>query len=370
MGSAWSNPGPAKQVIITGDNGELLVYDGVPAAGNLILAISGQPGSDSFGNSWEAGLNLAGQAIITGQELVYSAAPALGNLLLAISGAAGSDSFGNKWESGVTIEDTSGGLLVYNGEEALDNLIVAVAAAAGTDQEGNKWKPGLNILAPTGQPSAAIYFRQFGGDPTTQNAVIEFDALPGISHTMSIINEAAGSPSEETFIVIEAQNSAGNIPNGSAIVLDSENGVGFGSNGFVGGTLFRQATYSKSGVPSQVNPRSFVTSLTTVKVASDYGAGAGFSVGVFAAPTGGVYHFDHIANGTSSAMDCDIEYSSDGGVTWTVVSQDSPPASRATCHCSIDYYMNPNDLMRFGVSQTSGGAITITGTVIGRRVVC
>lgn len=55
--NAWSNPGPARQVIIAGNKGELLVYNGPPAAGNLILAISGQNGTDKYGNSFLAGFN-------------------------------------------------------------------------------------------------------------------------------------------------------------------------------------------------------------------------------------------------------------------------------------------------------------------------
>lgn len=59
MGNAWSNPGPAKRVIIVGPSGELLVYSGSPAINNLILAASGQSGHDSEGNFFLPGLTLA-----------------------------------------------------------------------------------------------------------------------------------------------------------------------------------------------------------------------------------------------------------------------------------------------------------------------
>lgn len=63
VGSGWENPGPAKQVIIAGTSGELLVYEGTPAARNLILAISGVAGSDAFGNEWGVGLTLASNVV-------------------------------------------------------------------------------------------------------------------------------------------------------------------------------------------------------------------------------------------------------------------------------------------------------------------
>jgi hypothetical protein len=360
MASAWSNPGPAKQVIITGTNGELLVYAGVPAAGNLILAISGQAGSDAFGNTWSAGLNLAGQAIITGQELVYSAAPALGNLLLAIAGLAGSDSFGNLWESGVTIEDNSGGLLVYNGQEALDGLIVSVTAAAGTDQVGNSWKPGLNILAPTGVPTAAIYFRQNGNDPINQNAQISFDALPGINHTLNIINQAAGAPVEETFIDIVAQNSAGNAPHGSSIVLDSFNGLGFAASP-VGGSFYNRWSYAKT-VPSQLNPRTFVTGPLTLQQGWSNYSGT-VSAGQITIPAQGIYNVEVRASGTPTVQ-CDIELSTDGGATWGVLAGNEAPTGRSLATSFILYDFNIGDMLRFGLSQTSGGSLSITGEMI------
>lgn len=42
--------------VATGTSGEILAYNGVPASGNLVLAVSPVAGSDSFGNSYFAGV--------------------------------------------------------------------------------------------------------------------------------------------------------------------------------------------------------------------------------------------------------------------------------------------------------------------------
>lgn len=43
------------QVIVEGSNGEILVYSGTPALGNLIMSVSAMAGTDSFGNVWKTG---------------------------------------------------------------------------------------------------------------------------------------------------------------------------------------------------------------------------------------------------------------------------------------------------------------------------
>lgn len=48
----------ANTVIVHGATGSVLVYSGTPAAGNLIAAIGGSAGTDSFGNSWAEGITV------------------------------------------------------------------------------------------------------------------------------------------------------------------------------------------------------------------------------------------------------------------------------------------------------------------------
>lgn len=44
--------GANQSIVLDGKNNAILVYSGVPAAGNLVVAISPSNGTDSFGNSW------------------------------------------------------------------------------------------------------------------------------------------------------------------------------------------------------------------------------------------------------------------------------------------------------------------------------
>lgn len=54
----WSNPGPAKQVVIAGPGGLLLVYKGTPGPGTLALSIAAAAGTDPYGNTYGPGLNM------------------------------------------------------------------------------------------------------------------------------------------------------------------------------------------------------------------------------------------------------------------------------------------------------------------------
>lgn len=57
VGSGWENPGPARQVIIDGHLGQLLVYNfSLRELGTLMLAVSGEAGSDPYGNSFPKGM--------------------------------------------------------------------------------------------------------------------------------------------------------------------------------------------------------------------------------------------------------------------------------------------------------------------------
>jgi len=57
------------QVVAYGTSGEILVYSGTPASGNLIGAWSGASGTDSHGNSYPQGLSVG--AAGTGQVLLF-----------------------------------------------------------------------------------------------------------------------------------------------------------------------------------------------------------------------------------------------------------------------------------------------------------
>lgn len=105
---AWSSQViTANKVIIEGANDYLLVYNGTPAAGNLIASIASQAGVDGFGNAYPAGISATSGFVSLSTVLMYSGVPALGNLVTSTAGVAGADSFGNQYPPGVTTYDRS-----------------------------------------------------------------------------------------------------------------------------------------------------------------------------------------------------------------------------------------------------------------------
>lgn len=375
--------------------GQSLFYNPSIALNNLLLAVSGVAGSDSVGNHWNPGVTVAGSQ---GGLFVYNPSVALNDLLLAIAGSAGSDAVGNTWEPGVNIASTAGGLLVYNPTVSKDKLLAVVSGVAGSDQVGNSWEPGLNVVAPAGTTGGVLIYSptsavsnliasvaaadgadQYGnhflaGLNVNKNASLSFRehstdtnvAIINLNTKQWVFaNSSADGTLNFSIINFQCQDNTGAVTNGAEITLDSRNGMQFGLAD-MGGTYQRYMSYSKAGVPSQLNPRTFITAFTTIDLNSIYGAA--FASGVFTAPVNGYYAFDINAGGVSAAMDVDIEYSNNGGVSWTVMAQNSPPTGRATCNTSWQQFMTAGDQMRFGVSQTSGAAITIAGNLNVRRV--
>lgn len=87
-GSVEFNNGTFRGTIVIDNAGlALLVYDGAPAAGNLILAISAAAGSDSFGNPYNAGLTIENDPSYPGEpgEILTFNTIAEGSLLFGAS---------------------------------------------------------------------------------------------------------------------------------------------------------------------------------------------------------------------------------------------------------------------------------------------
>jgi hypothetical protein len=90
----WSSQAViAQQVVIEGSADGLWVYNGAPAAGNLLLSIAAAAGTDPYGNTYPQGLNL------NGPEATY--------LLLQATGSAAALAIQPPQESGHTWEPGS-----------------------------------------------------------------------------------------------------------------------------------------------------------------------------------------------------------------------------------------------------------------------
>lgn len=68
-GSCEFNNGTFRGTIVVTNTGEeLLVYQGTPAAGNLLVAIAAVAGADSFGNAFVRGITVANNGVLTRLE--------------------------------------------------------------------------------------------------------------------------------------------------------------------------------------------------------------------------------------------------------------------------------------------------------------
>lgn len=118
-------------VVVEGATGGVFIYSGIPANGNLIGSWAGIAGTDAYGNTYPQGLNvtigtITGSAItggsITGTKFIaegsnglllgYSGVPAAGNLVFAVSPISGSDAFGNSWGMGLSIFGSGGYIVI------------------------------------------------------------------------------------------------------------------------------------------------------------------------------------------------------------------------------------------------------------------
>jgi hypothetical protein len=161
-------------IVSGGAGSGVFVYSPTPGAGNLIGSWAGAAGTDQYGNAYPEGLNVSigaisgtsisggsitGSAIVadgsSGELLVYSGTPAAGNLIVALSGSAGSDAYGNSYLAGITLLDVNNSQIAMStsspAQTAPGKLQVYVASQGGADEVD-----AVNINAPAITGSAEI----------------------------------------------------------------------------------------------------------------------------------------------------------------------------------------------------------------------
>ena len=186
-------------IILTSTTDGMFIYNGTPAAGNLIVSITAASGTDSFGNTYPAGVQvkqgfgaidgsvidagtLTGGALapntitatqianqtITATEIANSAIGAsqlaagavypgalqtgavtanaiAANAITAGAIAAGAlDAFAIN--TGVlTVQGSQGAILIYNGSAGSGRLFISLAPQAGIDSYGNSFPAGIAV---------------------------------------------------------------------------------------------------------------------------------------------------------------------------------------------------------------------------------
>jgi hypothetical protein len=184
------------EFVVTGGSGTgVFVYSPSPGAGNLIGSWSGMAGTDSYGNSYPAGLNVAVGGITGGDVILnnngaffYSGAPAAGNLIVSIAGTPGTDQFGNTYNAGLNWQLlASGGLLdadQVNAATMTTGTITANTISATSAITASGTITGNRFASPDGSYPVAYV------TPAGSNPALNFGAAPA-SYTQSYTNAQA-----------------------------------------------------------------------------------------------------------------------------------------------------------------------------------
>lgn len=149
----WNNANiETQQVIVSGESDGVFVYNGTPAAGNLIASIASLAGIDAFGNNYGAGVNIGNQSAAhagidtTGRIFLFNSAD---QQIFDLSG----------FDGGLIAKDTIGNIqAVFSGGSAPFGLIGPATA----------WKPGSTGVTPeTWHPMSLLnsWLAASGGTP-------------------------------------------------------------------------------------------------------------------------------------------------------------------------------------------------------------
>lgn len=194
VNGAWSSQViVATQVIIQGTDDGLFVYNGVPAAGNLLACLVAAAGTDQFGNSFSQGLSF-----FSGTTLIDWIDTSTGNVRIGPPTGAHFqfdvvdqvlNIFNSSTESVLRIDPKREAFLVYGGTPALGNLLCSVAGVAGTDAVGNHVLQGFTTYNTSNNTFTNVNNGQIvmglivtGAPDTTNAGFLQADPiLPGVS---------------------------------------------------------------------------------------------------------------------------------------------------------------------------------------------
>jgi len=135
------------QIVADGETGQILIYSGEPANGNLIGSWSGAAGTDDYGNTYPEGLSVTSTSI-EGTDFIldtsglfyYNGTPALGNapILSIVTTGVTEDPFGNTVAALLTIGEYAAAHVSYdiqgNGYlyDTTDTLRIVLANGSAT----------------------------------------------------------------------------------------------------------------------------------------------------------------------------------------------------------------------------------------------
>lgn len=143
------------QFIAYGSSGEILIYSGTPALGNLIASFSGAAGTDTPGNSYSKGFNFGVWSSTTGDPENHFGIDASGNLYVA---NANDDTV-------IFVSTSDGALFLYNSTGT--TLQAALASTAGTIG-GTAYDAGLTLYGQAEQWKSGASFEVLNAFATAE----------------------------------------------------------------------------------------------------------------------------------------------------------------------------------------------------------
>jgi hypothetical protein len=208
--------------------GQVLIYNGTPASGNLVGSWSGSAGTDGYGNAYPSGISastgtFAGPGIEGAQ---ISDSTFSGGSVTSASVSSPAISGGTISETQITFDQVGGVLLVYTTTTTTATITSGTfwAAPAGTYTQGKVECSGADASGGGGNGTAGGE----GGGGGAYSCEPSYPLIPGNDYSVSI--GAAGTA--------VYSNSAGD--DGGQTAFDGGGVVAYGGNagpgGFVGGT--------------------------------------------------------------------------------------------------------------------------------------
>lgn len=306
--------------VATGTSGEILAYNGVPAAGNLVMAVSPVAGTDTFGNTYYAGVttfngfgavvNLLSTDHAAFFQYFNHGTSSQGNMILSVASTSGTDpvtsngygagftginpvfgdylhSSGSSVGLGVgTVITRTGGILVQQAPSNSQNPYIKVDAPEETT--ASHMQMLLQGTSPDGTSLGQCVLGLVSGSgllsPST-NAMMEIQAQStGTSPILQLIAQAAAANSFGIEVVGDTFNrlridSNGKISEGTgsanqdvdlyrgaANMWQTDDALAFSNTSALSGAAGAGILYSASGQLSSVNPAGLVMTLQTANI--------------------------------------------------------------------------------------------------------
>lgn len=325
------------QFIANGTQGEVLVYDGTPASGSLVLAVSPSSGTDSYGNTYSPGLTLPG----------------------FVQGAA--------TQGGINLPDN---LSTTSSPGQLYDIIIGslpyLILQGPYPKTGGNYSSQLWLYYDaTGATRAKLNADQVVIDSNTELTLESdhgyilstFQTQFEVSHN-SHINQPLINATDPTLYLVPGASTYGNLKIGS---------------GPTGAYYYEEVTLSgsqsiPSGTVTQVKP------YTAGTLYSDYGSAWNLTTGVWTCPVSGPYDWDVVMGliGSLSNARCFVRVCKTFNTGPFYCVDDVPISAGNLLSATGTFSANAGDQYHVEVYQSTGASHTLDNTVsyvhIGRRL--